>query len=223
MKKIVDNSVLDVVAFPSGFVFAKREESPEGSIAAFYCYNVAAKKMEAVRRSAYLQCKFGENYEQIAKTVGNFIFCDCVRMPNTGEVVVLTPDSKMFYISGDGQLIWNEQLCYRDAPVRDLCVDDNCVWCAVPDKASVVRFSPSVKKVYIRVGGTQTPTFSEPVGVSRYGNSLYVSCGTSNKIRKIDFQTYSVKDYKVFDEPVYKYYKIYDKEFALLESGLYML
>lgn len=223
MKKIVDSSVLDVVAFPSGFVFAKREESPEGTRAAFYCYNVVTRKMEAVRRSAYLQCKFGENFEKTVKLVGNFIFCDCVRMPNTGEVVVLTPDSKMFYISKDGELIWNEELCYRDAPVRGLAADDNCVWCAVPDKASVVRFSPSVKKVYIRVGGTETSTFSEPVGVIKYANGLYVSCGGMNKIRRIDFQTYSVRDYKVFDEPVYEFYKIHDKEFARLESGLYML
>ncbi|MBQ7579712.1 MAG: hypothetical protein IJU39_00195 [Clostridia bacterium] len=223
MKRIVDSSVLDVVAFPSGFVFAKKEESPEGARAAFYCYNVVTKKMEAVRRSAYLQCKFGENFEKIVGIVGNFIFCDCVRMPNTGEVVVLTEDSKMFYISAQGELIWNEELCYRDAPVRDLTVDDNCVWCAVPDKSSVVRFSPSVKKVYIRVGGAETRTFSNPVGVSKYANDLYVSCGELNKIRRIDFQTYSVKDYKIFDEPVFKYYKIHDREFARLESGLYML
>lgn len=223
MKKIVDSSVLDVVTFPSGFVFAKKEDSPQGSRASFYCYNVLTRKMEAVRLSAYLQCKFGENYEKIVKIVGNYIFCDCVRMANTGEIVVLTPDSKMFYISKDGELIWNEELCYRDAQVRDLTADGNCVWCAVPDKASVVRFSPSVKKVYIRVGGAETATFSDPVGVSRYSNDLYVSCGGSNKIRRIDFQTYSVKDYRVFDEPVYKYYRINDKEFARLESGLYML
>ncbi|MBQ6624296.1 MAG: hypothetical protein IIX39_00560 [Clostridia bacterium] len=224
MKKIVDSSVLNIVTFPSGFVFAKKEETPDGTTrAAFYCYNAMTKKIEAVRRSAYLQCKFGENFEKVVDIIGNFIFCDCVRMPNTGEIVVLTPDSKMFYISKEGELIWNEELCYRDSYVQSLAVDDNCVWCAVPEKSSVVRFSPSVKKVYLRVGGAETPTFSDPIGVSKYANNLYVSCGESKKIRKIDFQTYSVKDYKVFDEPVYKYYRIYEKEFALLKSGLYML
>ena len=224
MKKIVDNSVLDIVTFPSGFVYAKSEIGPNGNrIAAFYCYNVLAKKVEAVRRSAYLQCKFGENFEEIIKIIGNFVFCTCVRMPNTGELVVLTPDSKMYYISSDGKLIWNEELCYRDSSVKDVTLDDNCVWCAVPEKSSVVRFSPSVKKVYIRVGGTETPTFSNPIGVSKYGDFLYVSCGDSKKIRKIDFQTYSVKDYRVFDEPVHKYYRISNKEFVLLDSGLYML
>lgn len=224
MKKIIDSSVLDIVTFPSGFVFAKRQEFEDGSArAAFYCYNAITQKMEAVRRSAYLQCKFGENYDEIVKIIGNFIFCDCVRMSNTGEVVVLTPDSKMFYISKDGRLIWNEELCYRQSSVRDLSADDNCVWCAVPEKSCVVRFSPSVKKVYIKVGGVETSTFSDPIGVSKYMNSLYVSCGDSKKVRKIDFQTYCVKDYKVFDEPVYKYYRIHDKEFVRLKSGLYML
>lgn len=224
MKKIVDSNVLDIVLFPSGFVFAKREETPGGGArAAFYCYNVRTKKIEAVRRSAYLQCKFGENYEEISKLVGNFIFCDCVKMPNTGEIVVLTPDSKMYYISKDGSLIWNEELCYRDSSVKGLAADDNCVWCVVPEKSAVVRFSPSVKKVYIRIGGSETSTFSDPTDVSKSGNNLYISCGSSKKIRKIDFQTYSVRDHKIFDEPVHKYFKIYDKEFALLDSGLYML
>ena len=224
MKKIIDDSVLDIVTFPNGFVFAKREETPGGAArAAFYCYNIRTKKIDAVRRSAYLQCKFGEKYEEIAKLIGNFIFCESVRMPNTGETVVLTPDSRMFYINKEGKLIWEEQLCYRESSVQGLALDGNCVWCVVPEKAAVVRFSPSVKKVYIRIGGNETTTFTDPVGVSKFKDDLYISCGESKKIRKIDFETYSVKDYKIFDEPVYKYYRIYDKEFALLKSGLYML
>lgn len=136
---------------------------------------------------------------------------------------MLTPDSKMFYISKEGELIWNEELCYRDSTVKGVTADGYCVWCAVPEKSSAVRFLPSVKKVYLRIGGTETSTFSDPVGVSKYANDLYVSYGESNKVRRIDFQTYSVKDYRVFDEPVYKYYRVHDKEFVLLESGLYML
>lgn len=224
MKRIVDDSVLDIVPFPNGFVFARKEITPGGSArASFCCYNTVSGKMEAVKRSAYLQCKFGESYEEIVRIIGNFIFCETVHMPNTGEIVVLTPDSKMYFITRDGTLIWNEELCYRDSRVMGLAADGNCVWCVVPDKSAVVRFSPSVKKVYIRIGGSETSTFSSPVGVSKYGDNIYISCGESKRIRKIDFQTYSVKDYKIFDESVLKYYRNHDREFALLESGFYML
>mgnify|MGYP006932857842 CR=1 FL=1 len=45
----------------------------------------------------------------------------------------------------------------------------------------------------------------------------------AKKIRKIDLQTYSIKDYKIFDEPVRKFFRVLGKEYVLLDSGFYML
>ncbi|MBE6783266.1 MAG: hypothetical protein E7536_04575 [Ruminococcaceae bacterium] len=224
MKKIVDDSIIDIVPFTYGFVYAKKETDENGNIrAAFYCFNAQTQKVEAVRRSGYLHTKFGENFEKISQIVGNFIFCDCATLPTTGETVALFPESKMYFIDNDGSLIWDEELCYRESPVKGLAADDDCVWCVVPEKNAIVRFSPSAKKVYIRIGGNESTTFDDPVGVSKVGNSLFVCCGKSKKIRKIDLQTYSIKDYRMFDEGVYKYFRVLGKEYVLLKSGFYML
>ncbi|MBP3330837.1 MAG: hypothetical protein J6L89_08410 [Clostridia bacterium] len=224
MKKIVDNSVIDIVPFTYGFVYAKKETDDSGNIrAAFYCYNAQTKKVEAVKRSGYLLTKFGENFEKISEIVGNFIFCDSVKLPVGGDTVALFPESKMYFIDSEGNLQWDEELCYRDSPVKGLAADDDCIWCVVPEKNSIVRFSPSAKKVYIRIGGNESTTFDDPVGVAKIGNFLFVSCANSKKIRKIDLQTYSVKDYKIFDEPVHKYFRVLGKEYVLLDSGFYML
>ncbi len=224
MKKIVDESILDIIPFTYGFVYAKKETDASGnSRAAFYCYNAQTKKVEAVRRSGYLHTKFGENFEKIAEKIGNFIFCDAVNLPVGGTEVVLFPESKMCVLDENGDTVWEEELCYRESPVRGLTPDDDCVWFVVPEKNSIVRFSPTARKVYTRIGGNETTTFVDPVGVSKIGNFLYVSCAESKKIRKIDLQTYSIKDYKVFDEEVYKYFKLLGKEYVLLKSGFYML
>jgi len=224
LKKIVDDSIIDIVPFTYGFVYAKKETDENGNIrAAFYCFNAQTQKVEAVRRSGYLHTKFGENFEKISQIVGNFIFCDCATLPTTGETVALFPESKMYFIDNDGSLIWDEELCYRESPVKGLAADDDCVWCVVPEKNAIVRFSPSAKKVYIRIGGNESTTFDDPVGVSKVGNSLFVCCGKSKKIRKIDLQTYSIKDYRMFDEGVYKYFRVLGKEYVLLKSGFYML
>lgn len=223
MRKIIDNSVIDIVPFTYGFVYAKKETDDNGNIrAAFYCYNAQTKKVEAVKRTGYLLTKFGENFEKISETVGNFIFCNAVKLIG-GESVVLSPESRMFYIDADGTLLWNEELCYRTFPVKGLAADDDCVWCVVPEKNSIMRFSPGAKKVYIRIGGNESTTFDDPVDVAKIGNFLFVSCANSKKIRKIDLQTYSVKDYKVFDEPVHKFFRVLGKEYVLLDSGFYML
>ncbi len=224
MRKIIDNSVIDIVPFTYGFVYAKKETDDSGNLrAAFYCYNAQTKKVEAVKRTGYLLTKFGENFEKISEAVGNFIFCDVVKLPVGGQSVVLSPDSKMFFFEPDGTLLWNEELCYRTSPVKGLAADDDCVWCVVPEKNSIMRFSPEAKKVYIRIGGNESSTFDDPVSVSKMGNLLFVCCGEAKKIRKIDLQTYSVKDYKVFDEPVNKYFRVLGKEYVLLDSGFYML
>lgn len=224
MKKIVDDSIIDIVPFTYGFVYAKKETDEGGSTrAAFYCYNAQTRKVEAVRRTGYLHTKFGENFEKIAKEIGNFIFCDAVTLPVGGETVILTPQSKMYVFDKDGNTQCEENLCYRDSPVKGLAADDDCVWFVVPEKKSIVRFSPTAIKVYTRIGGNETSTFEDPVGVSKIGNFLFISCAESKKIRKIDLQTYSIKDYRIFDEPVYKFFRVLGKEYVLLKSGFYML
>ncbi len=223
MKKIVDDSILDIVPFTYGFVYAKKEvDESGGARAAFYCYNAQTKKVEAVRRTGYLHTKFGENFEKITKSVPNFIFCDAVEL-QSGECIVLTPDSKMHVFNQEGETEWEENLCYRESPVRGLAADDDCIWFVVPEKNSIVRFSTAAQKVYTRIGGNETTTFDDPVGVTKSGPFLYISCGNSKKIRKIDMQTYSIKDYRIFEEPVQKFFKVLGKEYVLLKSGFYML
>lgn len=224
LKKIVDDNIIDIVPFTYGFVYAKKETDDSGNTrAAFYSYNAQTKKVEAVRRTGYLHTKFGENFEKIISEIGNFIFCDAVKLPVGGENIILFPDSKMAVIDTNGEIIWEEELCYRESPVKGLTADDDCVWFVVPEKNSIVRFSPTARKVYTRIGGNETTTFDDPVGVTKTGNFLYVSCANSKKIRKIDLQTYSVRDYRVFDEPVYKFFRVLGKEYVLLKSGFYML
>lgn len=223
MKKIVDDSILDIVPFTYGFVYAKKEVDESGNArAAFYCYNAQSKKVEAVRRTGYLHTKFGDNFEKIVQSVPNFIFCDAVQLRN-GQSVVLSSESRMHVFDKDGNTEWAENLCYRDSLVRGLAADDDCIWFVVPEKNSIVRFSTTAQKVYTRIGGNETTTFDDPVGVTKSGPFLYISCGKSKKIRKIDMQTYSIKDYRVFEEPVLKFFKALGKEYVLLKSGFYML
>ena len=61
------------------------------------------------------------------------------------------------------------------------------------------------------------------ISLSVYDNILYVCNYESFKIRTVNLKDYTVKDYKTFDEPVYRYIKTNDRELVELESGVYML
>ena len=55
------------------------------------------------------------------------------------------------------------------------------------------------------------------------GSTLYICNQSSKKIRTLNIQTNSVRDYRVFNEKVYKYINVMGREFVWLKSGLYIL
>ena len=75
----------------------------------------------------------------------------------------------------------------------------------------------------MRIGGDKSNTFDEPIAVAEYDGFLYISNPGANNIKRVSLEDYTVELYKQFDEAVYKYIKIEDKEFAVLDSGVYLL
>ena len=74
----------------------------------------------------------------------------------------------------------------------------------------------------LRIGGNNSP-FSKPRSLFVDGDKVMVSNQDSKKLIEIDLNTYTVFEYKEFEEPLYQYVKVGNNRFALLESGLYLL
>ena len=74
----------------------------------------------------------------------------------------------------------------------------------------------------MRIGGDRTTSFSLPGSVAIYDNMPCQQQG-SNKIRTIRLSDFAVEDYRLFEEPVHKYLRVQDKEFVILDSGVYIL
>jgi hypothetical protein len=125
--------------------------------------------------------------------------------------------------NGSGILIWTGDLLYRGSPVRSTAVDGKFIWCAVPNHNSIIRYSPSLRKVDFRIGGTDSNTFSKPMAVFNYDNTLYISNKNSCSVNCVDLSTYVVSDYKHFEEPVLRFFKVDDSQVAVLSSGVYIL
>ncbi|MBQ7689276.1 MAG: hypothetical protein IJT27_08675 [Clostridia bacterium] len=223
MLKIVSLDIVDLITFPSGILFVLKEAPTETSVkVSFYSFDLATKSIASVTKNAYLLSKFGPSFAPIAKQLGDYVSCDTAKLWN-GQIFIIYSTGEMGIFDEHGGLIRTGDLFYRDAPARDVATDNNYIWSVVPDRNLIIKYSLLQNRVVMRIGGDNMTTFSTPVAVEEYDGCLYVCCKDTCKIKRVRLSDFSVDEYKEFDEPVFKYLRVGNEEFVVLESGVYML
>lgn len=223
MTKILSADILDILPIEIGFIIATRETLPTGeaTVAAF-AYDQEGARILPLKIGTYLECKFGEQYKSIATSLGDYITCSAAVL-KSGGVVALYPNGEMTFFDTDGSVAWAGELIYQESTTKDIALDGTCFWSTVPEKNAIIRYSPVEKRVLLRIGGGSSTAFNEPVSITKIDDSLYICNRGNNKIRTIRLEDYAVKDYATFDEPVYKFFKVGNREYALLDSGIYCI
>jgi hypothetical protein len=222
MQKIVD-SVYDIIAFSNGVIFTKKTVLENGSVKVnFYGYDIKRMQNTPVTKSVYLLNKYGPEYKKIAEQLGDYVSCDSDILPNKYVIVVYNSGETGIF-SPDGEMVWSSDLSYQGSEISGAVADGNQIWSVVPEKNCVVNYSISHKKFSMRIGSAQSTSFQKPVSISKYDNELFVCNADSQKVRTISLKDYSVNDFRIFDEPVYKYLRSCGKEIVVLESGVYVL
>lgn len=124
--------------------------------------------------------------------------------------------------SADGGSIYQTDLSYQGSPVCSRRPTIN-IFGAWYRKNAVIHYSPREKSVLLRIGGGKSKAFDQPIHLTKTQDKLFVCNRGNRKIREISLADYSVKDYREFDEPLYKYLRIEQKEYAVLDSGVYLI
>ncbi len=223
MTKILSAEILDIIPLEIGFIIATKETLPTGeaTVAAFV-YDQEGARILPIKIGTYLEAKFGAEYKKIASALGDYISCSAAIL-SSGGVTVLYSTGEMTLFDVDGSVAWSGTLDYQNSPARDISIDDACIWSTVPEKNAIIHYSPVEKRVLLRIGGGASTAFNIPVSITQYDDKLYICNQGNNKIRTIRLKDYAVKDYHTFDEPVFKYFRVGAKEYALLDSGIYWL
>lgn len=223
MTKILSADILDILPLEIGFIIATRETLPTGeaTVAAFV-YDQEGARILPIKIGTYLEAKFGAEYKTIANTLGDYITCASAVLKSGGDVVLYSTGETVLF-DADGSVVWSGELIYQESAARDIALDGACFWSTVPEKNAIIRYSPVEKRVLLRIGGGSSTAFNMPVSISKYDDKLYICNQGNNKIRTIRLEDYAVKDYAVFDEPVYKYFRVGTKEYVLLDSGIYLI
>lgn len=223
MIKVVSLDILDLIGFPSGILFVLKENQENDSVkVSFYSFDVASKSIATVTKNAYLLSKFGSSYSPIASQLGDYVSCDSAKLWN-GQTIIIYSTGEIGVFGEKGNLLKTSDLKYRNSPARDVAVDNNFIWSVVPEQNLIIKYSLLQNRVVMRIGGEESATFDSPVAISNYDDYLYICNSKACKINRVSLDNFTVEDYRYFDEPVYKYLRVENYEFVILESGVYLL
>ena len=223
MIKIIDSNIIDVISFSNGIIYTKKRLLDNGSYkVTFYGYDIKRMENTPVTKSVYLLNKYGSEYKKIAEQLGDYVSCDA-SVNALRQTIVVYPTGETGLFAPSGEMLWSSDLAYHDKEIAGIVCDDSSFWSVVPDLNCVVNYSISHKKFSMRIGSETSETFAHPVSISRYDDDLYICNTESCKVRLINLTDYSVKDFRIFDEPVYRYLRAAGKEIVQLESGIYVL
>ena len=225
MIRIVSLDIVDLLPFPSGVLFALKEKTERGGEKiAFYSFDVATSSIGAVTRSAYLLTKFGPAYMSIAEKLKDHITCETTRLVN-GQLFLVYASGETGWFDEKGALIASGDVHYRGCAARTAAADPDGkhLWSVVPEQDLIVKYTPVENRIVMRMGGDGSPSFRSPSSVFVHEDALFVSNPGANKVNRVSLADFSLKDHRVFEEPVYRYLISGGREFAALRSGVYML
>ena len=230
MRKITGETIADFSPSENGFVFTSVNLLESGSQkVSFYSYDAITDSAEPmitpVTKKTYAQLKFGGHGAEISEQLGNnaeFLFNDCTRFYNN-SIVALDDNGNFSRFSPDGVLEERKRLLYREKyPTSSPAAYKHTLWCAVSGANSIVNYCIEDNKIHVRVIGLGKTIFDYPQSITIVDNNLYVCNRDSGKINFIQLdKSYQMGIFKAFKEPVYKYIRSCDKDFVLLESGIY--
>ena len=166
--------------------------------------------------------KFGENGTVIARALGDFVTCTIISLSGNTTAASYS-DGTLKIIDSSGETIRENKVEYLDNPACSPAQNGMDLWFAVPDSNAIINYSVKHDRIEFRIGSPKEKAFCHPVDVSVYDNKLFICNANSYKIRAIDFTNYNVTDYCVFNEPVSKYFRVKDTEYAVMRSGVYSL
>ena len=223
MQKLFNADLLDIFPVERGIVYACKETLANGNKAvAFYHYNQEVDIFDKIPVVSYINHKFGETPYDVARVLGNFVTCDVASITSNTKIVSY-PDGIIKVLGSAGEIISEGKVEYLDNPACSPAVNGADLWFVVPESNAIINYSVKHSRIEFRIGSSKDKTFCHPSDISVYNNKLFICNTNSYKIRTIDLTNYTVADYQLFNEPVYKYFRVKNIEYAVLKSGIYSL
>ena len=141
MQKLFNADLLDILPVERGFVYACKETLPDGEEAvAFYIYNQEIDIFEKIPVPTYINAKFGENGQLIARALGDFVTCTVIKLSGN-TIAVSYPDGRLKLLSESGMILSESTVEYLGNPACSPVANGTDLWFAVPDSHAIINYS----------------------------------------------------------------------------------
>lgn len=225
MKKLFSEKIYDILETETGFIFVYRRPEIEDQVVVSYKSVSLENGVVSNRtKSDYEFIKFGKNYSRLGLQGGNFITSSCVELEND-RIFIVGENGDAKIVEPDGFIEWQGTIRYKDCGPSSIAHHGHTLWASFSNKNALIRFNLRTMREELRIGGSNDSSFSSPEGmwIDEPSGKLLVCNSKAQNILEVNMKTYTVVERAVFDEPVHKYLKIGNREFVVLDSGLYLL
>lgn len=222
MRKLFDTELLDIIPVESGFIYVSKETLSDGrKVGAFHLYDQNEEKICQASQQEYIEKKFGKYGMKIIPQLGDY-FSARATTQYDGNLLVGYPDGTIKIFNKNKLIFVNEVLlfgspaCCPTASGRDL-------WFIVPEENTVINYSVEHNRVEMRISNRDSSAFCHPSDIGIYNDRIFVCNEYSYKIRCIKLESFTLEDYRIFNEDVKRYFRSGDNEYVVLSSGIYLL
>lgn len=222
MKQIFSGEVYEVLPIMNGIIFSyKKEEISDQTIVGYKMISFSSGQFTDVERNIYRLTKFGNNYTEVIKQIGNYVQVKSLLLAG-GKIFLLFPDGKATLLDLDATPVWSGNLLYKGEAPSDVKLHGNALWATYEEKNVLIRFNLNTMRNDLRLGNRKEP-FSAPKDIFIEEDKAIVSNFASKKLIAVNLNDYTVEDLEEFEEGVLQYICIDEKRMVILESGLYLL
>lgn len=223
MKTLFEGEVIDVILVENGLIIAYVcTKNTETVTVAYKMVTFTDGKFTFIQRSLYELSKFGSNSPNFMKNIRNHITSRSLSL-SSGKNFILEKNGEGKLIDVDGECVWSGTLSYHGNAPSGIAVSNRSIWTCYKQSSVLIRLNLITMKEELRIGGGATSPFDKPNDLFIDGNDIYVCNSGSNSIVKVNLNTYTAEVYRQFNSPVYRFIKNDGYEFAVLDTGIYLL
>ncbi len=223
MKSFFEGKVLNMLPIPKGVVFAIATDITEDEKmeVEYRLLSLETNEIQRISNSVFSLAKFGPGHKAVERQVKNHLTSRACLIPG-GEVFVLEDDCSAKLLDADGYAKWVGVVRYKGTAPSDVVYDGNNIWVSFPQYNALIRMNTTSMREELRVGGGKgIEGFNAPTSIFSEDDWLYVSNSKSMTVWRINVKTYAAEQYREFEEPVYGFCRVGNREIAHLESGIY--
>jgi hypothetical protein len=220
--EISKREVIDIVANDERIIFVEKRpllNSPNKYNVEYLCYDIMTQSKVDVTKEDYLEIKFGEYFDDISKSLINFVQCETTIFEN-GNVLVLYPNG-MAGLYANGKCAWQGTIEYNSQPVTGLAIDSGYFWGLCLNESCAVRFSLDNLQFDLRIGGKDQNTFPNPTHITSDGEYAYICCD-NRRIRRISFKDFTVDDVPKLVPNIKRFYNFGEQIVFCTSDGTYL-